>query len=56
MDVVSDSEQGKVGYSTHVAHRLTGFEGERRSSPRVEGLDFPEAAVRRGTIAGNRPS
>ena len=53
---MSDSEQGKVGYSTHVAHRLTGFEGERRSSPRVDWLDFPEAAVRRGTIAGNRPS
>ena len=28
VDVVSDGEQGKVGYSTYVRHRLTGFEGE----------------------------
>jgi 5-methyltetrahydropteroyltriglutamate--homocysteine methyltransferase len=27
VDVVSDGEQGKVGYSTYVRHRLTGFGG-----------------------------
>ena len=25
VDVVNDGEQGKVGYSTYVRHRLTGF-------------------------------
>src|SRR5262245_31501028 len=28
VDVVNDGEQGKVGYSTYVRHRLTGFDGE----------------------------
>src|SRR3954453_12221950 len=28
LDVVNDGEQGKVGYSTYVASRLTGFEGQ----------------------------
>ena len=28
VDVISDGEQGKVGYSAYVRHRLTGFEGE----------------------------
>jgi hypothetical protein len=36
VDVVSGGEQGKVGYSSYVAHCLTGFEGKRRSFPRVD--------------------
>ena len=28
LDIVNDGEQGKVGYSTYVRHRLTGFDGE----------------------------
>ena len=31
IDVVSDGEQGKAGYSTYVRDRLTGFEGKNRS-------------------------
>ena len=30
VDIVSDGEQGKVGYSTYVRHRLTGFGGRSR--------------------------
>src|SRR5262245_65604925 len=26
VDIVNDGEQGKVGYSTYVRHRLTGFD------------------------------
>jgi 5-methyltetrahydropteroyltriglutamate--homocysteine methyltransferase len=47
VDVVNDGEQGKVGYSTYVKHRLTGFEGE--SVPAVPGdlQDYPELVERR---------
>ena len=30
VDIVNDGEQGKVGYSTYVRHRLTGFDGQAR--------------------------
>jgi 5-methyltetrahydropteroyltriglutamate--homocysteine methyltransferase len=46
VDVVSDGEQGKVGYSTYVRHRLTGFGGESAGRPRADWADFPEAAAR----------
>ena len=47
VDVVSDGEQGKVGYSTYVRHRLFGFDG-RSTDPvsRADWADFPEAAAR----------
>jgi hypothetical protein len=35
MDVVSDGEQGKISYSTYVAHCLTWFEGKHSSFPGV---------------------
>jgi len=46
VDVVSDGEQGKVGYSTYVRHRLTGFDGQSEASRRADWADFPEAAAR----------
>src|SRR5437867_12502491 len=46
IDVVSDGEQGKVGYSTYVRHRLTGFGGESGVPSRADWADFPEAAAR----------
>ena len=57
VDVVSDGEQGKVGYSTYVRHRLTGFGGQSTGRPRADWADFPEAAARaerRSTVS--RPS
>ena len=56
VDVVSDGEQGKVGYSTYVRHRLTGFDGTSLVRARPDWADFPEAAKRepRSTVA--RPS
>ena len=46
VDVVGDGEQGKVGYSTYVRHRLTGFGGQSSGRPRADWADFPEAAAR----------
>ena len=46
VDVVSDGEQGKVGYSTYVRHRLTGFEGEGSATTQSDWADFHEAIAR----------
>jgi 5-methyltetrahydropteroyltriglutamate--homocysteine methyltransferase len=54
IDVVNDGEQGKVGYSTYVRHRLTGFDGKAAVPRRADWADFPEAAARaerRSTVA-----
>ena len=46
VDIVNDGEQGKVGYSTYVRHRLTGFGGQSAVPRRADWADFPEAAAR----------
>jgi len=46
VDVVNDGEQGKVGYSTYVRHRLTGFGGRSIPGVRADWADFPKAAAR----------
>ena len=54
VDIVSDGEQGKVGYSTYVRHRLTGFGGRSVPGMRADWADFPKAAARaerRSTVA-----
>jgi 5-methyltetrahydropteroyltriglutamate--homocysteine methyltransferase len=56
VDIVSDGEQGKVGYSTYVKHRLTGFGGQSRVAVRADWADFPEAAARYTRAAGERPA
>src|SRR5499433_3964167 len=57
VDIVNDGEQGKVGYSTYVRHRLTGFDGKSIVSMRADWADFPEAAERLGrSSAVARPS
>jgi 5-methyltetrahydropteroyltriglutamate--homocysteine methyltransferase len=56
VDVVSDGEQGKVGYSTYVRHRLTGFEGRSAAAVRADWEDFPEAAARFGRSNVSRPA
>jgi 5-methyltetrahydropteroyltriglutamate--homocysteine methyltransferase len=48
VDIVNDGEQSKVGYSTYVRHRLTGFEGSSSMAVRADWADFPEAAARVG--------
>ena len=57
VDIVNDGEQGKVGYSTYVRHRLTGFDGKSIVAMRADWADFPEAAERLGRSgAVSRPS
>ncbi len=56
VDVVSDGEQGKVGYSTYVRYRLTGFEGESAVAVRADWADFPEAAAKYGRSPVSRPA
>ena len=57
VDVVSDGEQGKVGYSTYVRHRLTGFGGESSVTIRSDWADFPEATARMRQSPGvSRPA
>ena len=46
VDIVNDGEQGKVGYSTYVRHRLTGFDGQAAVPIRADWADFPKAASR----------
>jgi 5-methyltetrahydropteroyltriglutamate--homocysteine methyltransferase len=50
VDIVSDGEQGKVGYSTYVRYRLTGFEGQSDVPVRSDWADFPEAAAHYGRL------
>src|SRR5713101_6776454 len=46
VDVVNDGEVSKIGYSTYVKDRLTGFEGEGRLPPIGDLVEFPEFAQR----------
>src|SRR3989449_9981710 len=57
VDIVNDGEQGKVGYSTYVRHRLTGFGGTSAAASRADWADLPEAAARAGRrSAVSRPA
>ena len=56
VDIINDGEQGKVGYSTYVRHRLTGFEGASTVPVRADWADFPDAAARYRTSTGARPT
>ena len=48
LDLVNDGEQGKIDYSTYVAERLTGFEGEGAATQMGADLkDFAAFAARR---------
>src|SRR5256885_10999301 len=46
VDVVSDGEVGKPGYSNYVKDRLTGFEGQGGLRSRAERDDYPEYFAR----------
>jgi 5-methyltetrahydropteroyltriglutamate--homocysteine methyltransferase len=56
VDLVNDGEQGKVGYSTYVRHRLSGFEGSSLVAQRADWADFPEALARHPRTSVARPS
>jgi 5-methyltetrahydropteroyltriglutamate--homocysteine methyltransferase len=47
VDIVGDGEMSKIGYSTYVKERLTGFDGEQATIPAPADLmEFPEYAFR----------
>src|SRR5215475_8373946 len=46
VDVVNDGEAGKIGYSTYVKDRLTGFEGAAAPVRAADLLEFPAYARR----------
>ncbi len=54
VDVVSDGELGKPGYSNYVKDRLSGFEGAGSLRSRAEWDDFPEYFERMRQDAGLR--
>lgn len=56
VDIVNDGEQSKVGYSTYVKHRMTGFGGESVVPMRADWADFPDGAARMGISTGVRPA
>ena len=57
IDVVSDGEEGKPGYSTYIKDRCTGFEGESRNlNVQGEAKDYPEWASRRPVPGFMRPT
>jgi len=56
VDVVNDGEAGKIGYSTYVKDRLTGFEGEAAPLRAADLLEFPEYARRALRVRMQRPA
>ena len=58
IDVVSDGETGKIGYSTYVTDRLTGFSTEgptETARPHLDLAPFPELRRKMGLLTGPRP-
>lgn len=46
LDVISDGEMGKIGYSTYVKERMSGFDGEAGALALADLEDFPEFTER----------
>jgi 5-methyltetrahydropteroyltriglutamate--homocysteine methyltransferase len=55
LDVVSDGEIGKIGYSTYVKDRLTGFGGEYTPKPNRDLADHPQFRQRMAKYMGAQP-
>ncbi len=54
VSVVSDGELGKVGYSTYVIERLSGFGGHSPRKPALDLAAVPELAKKLGHIMGSQ--
>jgi 5-methyltetrahydropteroyltriglutamate--homocysteine methyltransferase len=52
IDVVSDGETGKVGYSTYIHDRLSGFSGNNVSKPNLDVAPYPEFRRRMALMTG----
>lgn len=52
VSIVSDGELGKVGYSTYIIERLSGFGGHSPRKPALDLAEVPELAKKLSTIMG----
>ncbi|HEX4111753.1 MAG TPA: epoxyalkane--coenzyme M transferase, partial [Stellaceae bacterium] len=52
IDIVSDGETGKVGYSTYIHERLTGFSGQNANKPNLDVAPYPEFRRRIALMTG----
>jgi 5-methyltetrahydropteroyltriglutamate--homocysteine methyltransferase len=55
IDVVSDGETGKVGYSTYIHDRLSGFGGQAAPKPNADLADYPDLRKRMAAYMGQQP-
>jgi 5-methyltetrahydropteroyltriglutamate--homocysteine methyltransferase len=55
IEVVSDGETSKIGYSTYIRERLSGFGGEFTPKPNRDLADYPEFSKRMAAFLGPRP-
>ncbi len=54
VDIVSDGELGKVGYSTYITERLSGFGGHCERKPALDMAGHPELAGKLSKIMGSQ--
>lgn len=54
VSIVSDGELGKVGYSTYIIERLTGFGGHSDRKPALDLAPLPELRARLAAIMGSQ--
>ncbi|MBC2653544.1 cobalamin-independent methionine synthase II family protein [Novosphingobium flavum] len=54
VDVVSDGEMGKVGYSTYMIERLSGFGGHVDRKPAADLAEVPELSRKLSAIMGSQ--
>jgi len=52
IDVVSDGEIGKIGYSTYIHERLSGFSGANTAKPNLDVAPYPEFRRRMALMTG----
>ena len=54
VSIVSDGELGKVGYSTHITERLSGFGGHVERKPALDLAGLPELRKKLAAIMGTQ--
>jgi 5-methyltetrahydropteroyltriglutamate--homocysteine methyltransferase len=54
VDIVSDGETGKVGYSTYIKDRLSGFAGHHSRPPHLDLAPYPELREALGRMLGRQ--
>ncbi|PZC48845.1 MAG: 5-methyltetrahydropteroyltriglutamate--homocysteine methyltransferase [Chloroflexi bacterium] len=55
IDVVSDGEMSKIGYSTYVKDRVTGFGGDSPRKPNLDVAPYPEFREMMARLTGVQP-